>query len=599
MQSSPINKELPNTLSAFVWRYLRNKKWCLAGFFLVSLVCAIEMSLSPYLLKIIIDTVVQYSNNQSRLVEAIILPAALYASMSIVGNFNFRLYDYINLRLYPDIKGAVDKDMFSYVLNHSHNFFQNNFAGSITKKISDMAINIEPLISIPNEWFYPRLLSAMIASGTLFMVVHPIFGIILFLWAIAFVYLSFIAAKRSEKFAREFSESCAKLDGTVSDTISNVMSTKLFDNIPHQISHVAKNIKHLMKADRDLQWYNLKVNFVQGIGITLLMVSMLTALVYGIQQHWVSAGDFALVLMLSMSFMWAVHGVGNQMQRFSKVMGICNQALSVIRIPHEITDAPHAAPLIVTSGEIQFDQVSFHYENTPPLFNNLTLKINPGEKVGLVGYSGGGKSSFIKLILRLMDTQSGQILIDNQRIKDITKSSLRRQIGTIPQEPELFHRTIMENIQFAKPDASDADVITAAKNARCHEFIMQLPDQYQSLVGERGVKLSGGQKQRIAIARAFLKNAPILILDEATSSLDSITERYIHEALHQVMDKKTTLVIAHRLATLKDMDRILVFVNGQIIEDDSLDSLLKNKDSHFYKLWQMQAEGFIPSVQEN
>ena len=199
-------------------------------------------------------------------------------------------------------------------------------------------------------------------------------------------------------------------------------------------------------------------------------------------------------------------------------------------------------------------------------------------------------------MIRVRYIKSGQILIDNQDIKTITKGSLRRQIGTIPQEPELFHRTIMENIKFARIDASDEEVIDAAKKARCHDFIMDLPDQYQSLVGERGVKLSGGQKQRIAIARAFLKNAPILLLDEATSSLDSFTESEIHEALHQVMTNKTTIVIAHRLSTLKDMDRILVFVNGEIVEDGDLNSLLENKTSHFYKLWRMQSEGFIPSI---
>lgn len=211
-------------------------------------------------------------------------------------------------------------------------------------------------------------------------------------------------------------------------------------------------------------------------------------------------------------------------------------------------------------------------------------------------YSGGGKSTFIKLILRLIDPQSGRILIDNQDIKTIQKQSLRKAIGTIPQEPELFHRTIMENIRFANQNATDEEVIDAAKRAHCHEFVMDLPEQYHSLVGERGVKLSGGQKQRIAIARAFLKNAPILVLDEATSSLDSVTERFIQEGLHAVMSNKTTIVIAHRLSTLKDMDRILVFVNGRIVEDGNLNSLLANKESHFYKLWQMQAQGFIPII---
>ncbi len=284
------------------------------------------------------------------------------------------------------------------------------------------------------------------------------------------------------------------------------------------------------------------------------------------------------------------------MQRYSKVVGTCNQALKMILQPHKIVDKPDAKTLDIKRGEIRFENVSFHYENRPPLFQNMTVTINHGEKVGLVGYSGGGKSTFIKLILRLLDIQEGTISIDSQNITDVAQGSLRAQIGTIPQEPELFHRSIMDNIRFGFADATDDEVIAAAKKAHCHDFIMELPQQYHAMVGERGVKLSGGQKQRIAIARAFLKNAPILLLDEATSSLDSKTEEDIHQALHEVMVDKTVIVIAHRLSTLKEMDRILVFVDGAIIEDGSLNQLLKDKKGHFYHLWQKQVNGFIQEI---
>lgn len=596
MKDNLTSHNIPATLLPFVWHYLKHKKWCLIGFLLISIVWAVHMSLSPYLLKVFIDTVIQYSNNQTQLLAHILTPILLYILLTIILNINFRLYDYINLKLYPYLKGSIDRDMFSYILNHSYTFFQNTFAGNLTKKIWDMAENIEPLISIPNEWFYPRFFAAVIASFTLGTVVHPIFGIILLSWTILFVYISYVAAKGTEKYSRDFHENISKMTGTASDSISNIISVKLFDNKAHEISHLDKDVNRVVNSDRNLQWYNLKVNTLQDIGYTILITAMLIALVYGIKQHWVSAGDFALVLSLSISLAWNIPEIGKQMQRFSKVVGACNQALSVIKIPHEIIDASNAKILNVTQGEIKFKKVLFHYENNKPLFENLNVAVKPGEKVGLVGFSGGGKSSFIKLILRLLDIQDGSILIDGKNIKDVTISSLRKQIGTIPQEPDLFHRTIMENIRFAKPDATNQAVIEAAKKAKCHDFIMELPDQYQSLVGERGIKLSGGQKQRIAIARAFLKNAPILLLDEATSSLDSITERDIHEGLHDVMANKTTIVIAHRLSTLKDMNRILVFDKGKIIEDGSLDSLLADKNSHFYKLWQMQAEGFIPSI---
>jgi ATP-binding cassette subfamily B protein len=591
-----IKTTLPDKLLPFIWKYLRDKKWCLFGFMVVAIAWSINLSLGPYLLKNLIDTAIA-NNNTANLLTAIMLPAAIYVSLPMIMNFNFRLYQYIRMYLYPAIKSAMSEDVFSYLLHHSHDFFQNTSTGALTKKISDL-VEIENIIDIPNEWFIPRLLALIIASITLFKVVHPIFAIILFVWTVLFVYFSYAASRRSEDLSKLHSESGAKMFGTMSDSFTNVMSTKLFANIPHEVLNVKNDLNELVNNDRNLQWFILKVSFVQGCGVTLLTACMTIALIYGRIHGWVSAGDFALVLALTLTFIEAVYGVGQQMQRFAKAVGMCNQALSFVRVPHEITNTPDAPPLHITQGEIRFKDVYFKYKESAPLFTNLNITIHPGEKVGLIGYSGGGKSTFIKLILRLIDAQSGSILIDNQNIKQVTKDSLRKKIGTIPQESDLFHRTIMENIRFARMDATDTDVIEAAKKARCHEFICELPKQYQSLVGERGVKLSGGQKQRIAIARAFLKNAPILLLDEATSSLDSITEHHIKESLHEVMANKTTVVIAHRLSTLKDMNRILVFVNGKIVEDGTLNSLLENKESHFYRLWQMQAEGFIPSIPE-
>jgi len=543
-----LTNDLPDKLLPFIWRYLSQKKWCLAGFTFIAIIHAAEISLNPYLLKILINT-------------------------------------------YPFIKSQIGKDIFHYLLHHSHGFFQNTHTGNITKKIDDL-MEVESLVSKPVE-FYFRFLTLVVACFTLFIAVNPLFGCILVVWGIGFIYLSFIAAKKSEKYARVLSESSSKYIGTVSDSITNIISTKLFSNISSEVRNVNKDIDVLVKSDRSLQWFNLKVNFLQGIGATLLIGFMVLGLIYGRIKGFVSVGDFALVLALSMAIFEIVYSVGQELQKFAKTIGTCNQALSFIKIPHEITDTENAKPLNVSRGQIKFEKVNFQYESSNPIFNDLNITLNPGEKVGLVGFSGGGKSTFIKLILRLIDTKSGSVLIDGQDIKLVTKESLRKQIGTIPQETELFHRTIMENIRFAKIGASDDEVITAAKKARCHEFINQLPDKYESLVGERGVKLSGGQRQRIAIARAFLKNAPILILDEATSSLDSITEKYIQESLHEVMQGKTTIVIAHRLSTLKDMDRILVFDNGKIVEDGSMQDLLANKQSQFYKLWQMQAGGFI------
>jgi ATP-binding cassette subfamily B protein len=251
----------------------------------------------------------------------------------------------------------------------------------------------------------------------------------------------------------------------------------------------------------------------------------------------------------------------------------------------------------VDKGEISFKNVQFHYKGATPLFESMNITIHAGQKVDLVGYSGSGKTSFVNLILRLFDINGGQILIDNQDISKVTQDSLRENIGMIPQDPSLFHRSLAENIRYGKPHASDVEVIDAAKRAHAHEFIEKLPNGYESLVGERGVKLSGGQRKRVAIARAILKNAPILILDEATSQLDSVNENYIQKSLHELMAGKTTIVIAHRLSTLLHMDRILVFDAEKIVEDGTHGELLA-KSSLYKTLWDAQVGGFLPDRHE-
>ena len=283
---------------------------------------------------------------------------------------------------------------------------------------------------------------------------------------------------------------------------------------------------------------------------------------------------------------------GEHIDYLTDCIGKCNQSLKSLFVPLDLVDAPGATDIHITKGEIQFDHVDFSYKNTNPLFKNKSIIIPPGQKVGLVGYSGGGKTTFVNLILRLYDINGGRILIDGQDIATVTQDSLRAHIGMIPQDSSLFHRTLMDNIRYGRTDATEAEVNDAAKRAHAHEFIEQLPDGYASLVGERSIKLSGGQRQRIAIARAMLKNAPILILDEATSALDSVTEHVIQIAINDLMRDKTSLVIAHRLSTLLHMDRILVFDKGKIVEDGTHNELL-TKAGVYKTLWDAQVGGFL------
>lgn len=593
MKKEDKKPELQITLLLFIWSYLKKKKLYLFLFIFIAIICSVEVSLSPYLLKVIIDRVSNLSGDSEELLINLLIPVILYILISLILNINFRIYDYASLRLYPKLKSDITKDMYSYLIKHSDTFFQNSFSGSLTKKIFDMTTNIELIIHTVNESFFPIICILVISSITLFTVVHYIFAIILIVWSIFFVYLSYTGSIKLENYSKYLSEANIKASGRISDSISNITTVKLFSANKYEIKQINNILENVVNADYKVHWQNLKISFIQGIGITVLTFFMLMALIYGHMHGWVTVGDFALVLTLSISIFTSIYNVGQQIQQFAKMSGICKNALSIMQEVPEIVDLPDAKILYIRKGLIEFKNVNFTYKDQKSLFNNLNITLNPGERVGLVGYSGGGKSTFIKLILRLIEVQSGSILIDNQDIRKVKISSLINQITVIPQDPDMFHRTIMENIRFAKPEATDKEVIWAAKKARCHEFISELPEGYESLIGEHGVKLSGGQRQRLAIARAFLKNSPILLLDEATSALDSLTESHIQQSLYNLMQNKTTIVIAHRLSTLKNMDRILVFDNGKIVENGDLKTLISNKKGIFSKLWKMQIDGFI------
>lgn len=320
-------------------------------------------------------------------------------------------------------------------------------------------------------------------------------------------------------------------------------------------------------------------------------------------EHHVRPLNSYLVDIFNVAFVEALWMVMREFSQFSKLFGRIAQALETICVPAELPDTPNAKELVMADGgrggaAIVFDQVQFHYKGSEPLFQNKSIVIKRGEKVGLVGYSGSGKSTFVNLILRLFDVTSGRILIDGQDIREVTQDSLRSAIGMIPQSPSLFHRTLLENIRYGRPEATDEEVFSAAKSAHAHDFIERLPEGYESDVGERGVKLSGGQCHRIAIARAILKDAPLLILDEATSQLDSVTEQGIQAAMWELMQGKTTIVIAHRLSTLLQMDRILVFDQGKIVEDGPHQALLAQAGLYSV-LWNAQVGGFLPDMGED
>jgi ATP-binding cassette, subfamily B, bacterial len=543
-------------------------------------------SLRPYCIKLLVNAI---SLDQHEVIWTIACYLiAIYVAIPV----NWRIVDLIDLYYQPRIKNYIARHMFDYVTCHEYRFFQNNFAGSISSKITDLATSVPQMIQTMLYQYASNTIGITIAMFTMAQV-SPYFAMIIIIWVIILLTASFVTVKKFNYLANNTAEAVSRIIGHTVDSISNILSVRLFSRRAREISELDR------LQDGYLQAYKVRGKFMfwlysaQGLGFFIHQLGSLLLLLYLYQQGEVTAGDFAMILMINNWIVDNLWALLNNIRTFSENWGMADQALKTLYIPINALDSHDAKPLILTKGQITFDRVSFRYLEDSTLFRNKSVVIAAGSKVGLVGYSGSGKSTFINLILRLYDIQSGQILIDNQDIRNVTQDSLRNAISMIPQDPLLFHRSLMENIRYGKTNASDEEVMIAAKRAYADEFIIKLEKGYDAMVGERGVKLSGGQRQRIAIARAILKNAPILILDEATSQLDSVTEDKIQDSLEHLMQNKTTIVIAHRLSTLLRMDRILVFDQGKIIEDGDHRDLIA-RGGRYKQLWDAQVGGFLP-----
>ena len=581
---------IPHTLPKFLWHYIKRYKLYYAGFLFVATFWAANISLTPFAMKVLIDKA-SSAKELEPLFPVMLIPALFYVGLGVSLGLVFRLYDWLLMRTYPSMKSSIVQEMFEYVEKHSYSFFQHNFAGSLGNKINDMAKSSAAVITSLIENFFARALSLVIGAITMYLV-HPYFACLLVVWSSIFIGASIFLSKRAQSYSEIYSEARSTVVGKVVDSIGNILNVKLFARERYESGHLRVFLDDAIAKEQRGMWYLLKVKVFYSVSITCLISLMIWLLISEREKNNVTLGDFALILTLNMFLIEEVFFLANQLVPFSEEVGTCRQALSIISPPHEIIDLPNAKPLKVSKGEIVFDHVHFHYKKGQSVFKDKSVTIHPGERVGLVGFSGSGKTTFVNLILRFFDVDAGHIWIDGQDIKTVTQASLHSQIAMIPQDPVLFHRSLADNIRYGKLDATEEQVIACSKKAHCHEFIENLSDKYRSLVGERGVKLSGGQRQRIAIARAFLKDAPILIFDEATSSLDSVTENYIQQSFSTLMEGRTAIVIAHRLSTLFHMTRLLIFSEGEIIEDGTHAELLA-LNGHYAKLWSMQASGFI------
>jgi len=543
------------------------------------------------LIKHIIDILPQVQGGD---LSILITPITLIVINFIVfDNITWRSVDYINYKLQLKIKTAIIEKVFQQVIGNSHQFFQERLSGKIADHITTLADNVEIILN-KNSHNIIRNASlgviAIISAGF----VNLYFCYIFLIWFSVFSLLGVtISSRHLVKLSNTYAEKESNVAGELVDSIANNSNIKIFSNTRHELVRLRAALQQAHVAFHKIESFRIPLLIVEGgsIAIMLAFVVYFLAKLYALDL--VTIGDFALILGLAIELGHITWNTLENVDNCNQAIGKCKQSLDSLLIDYNVQDKPNASILKVAGGQITFKSVKFHYKGTEPLFHNKSVDIKMGQKVGLVGYSGSGKSTFVNLILRLYDvTEGGAIFIDGQDIRDVTQDSLVSAIALIPQDPSLFHRSLWDNIRYGKIDATDEEVIEAARKAHVHDFIIKLPQDYGSLVGERGVKLSGGQRQRIAIARAILKNAPILILDEATSQLDSVTESLIQESLWELMQGKTTIVIAHRLSTLLHMDRILVFDEGRIVEDGTHDELLV-KEGLYKTLWDAQIGGFL------
>lgn len=578
----------PETTYTFVKHFFKPYRRYFFVLLFVIIFVGVYGTIQSYVLKYIIDVATPLIG-QKELIQATIIPVLILFSLTIFNNLAWRLNNYITLKTIPNLKSDIISQTSDYVHGFSFKFFQDNLSGSISNRIIDLANNTDSLVTTARELLvrFFILISAIVIT----LLVNPLFFIIFLIWTIAVISMASYFNRNIQPLSNVFAEARSHAVGNVVDSFVNAINVILFSGRRFETKYLNNSLDEMVRKDVTLQIRLMKYATLMSIMTILIEVFSILPLIFLGSRGLLSVGDFALIFILSHQIIEQVWTITEVYFRASDQLGVFNQALNFLSQKPDITDTKTAKPLEISNGTIVFSRVNFYYTEDQKLFENKTLIINSREKVGLVGYSGSGKSTFVNLITRMFDVQKGDILIDDQPIRSVTLESLRENIGFIPQDPTLFHRSIFENIKYGKFDATEDEVIAAAKNAHVHEFVTKLQNGYQTLVGERGIKLSGGQRQRIAIARAILKDAPILILDEATSALDSATESLIQASLRFAMQNKTVIVIAHRLSTIKAMDRILVFDEGKIVEEGKHEELLQH-GTIYPKLWSLQ-QGYL------
>lgn len=506
----------------------------------------------------------------------------------------YRIQMFSNAYFQPRVVTDLVNTCFDYLHHHSYAFFVNRFVGSLVRRVSRFADGFEVIADKILLDLFPMTLRAMITVAVLWYW-HGALGAVLLLWLVVFVAANYIFATYKFKYDAAVAEADTETTARLADTITNNANVKIFTAFGDEM----RGFRALTERLRGAWVFALRLSAVVEGAQAALMITLEFVVMYIAVRLWsrglLTLGDFALIQGYLLALFRRLWDFWRVIRDIYKRLADAEEMTQILNMPHDVRDIPAARELDVPRGEIAFRDVRFSYTRTRDVIRGFDALIAPGEKVGFVGPSGAGKSTLVSLMFRFFDVESGGIFIDEQNIATVTQDSLRHHMALVPQDPVLFHRTLRENIRYGRRSATDEEVAEAAEQAHCDEFITRLPQGYDTLVGERGIKLSGGERQRVAIARAILKNAPILVLDEATSSLDSRSESLIQDALARLMRGKTTIVIAHRLSTIMKMDRIIVIREGRAEEAGRHADLIRASGGLYRKLWELQAGGFIAS----
>lgn len=509
--------------------------------------------------------------------------------LTMVGfNIFIRSTTFVIYSYFPKVETRIKGELFEYVQSNSPNYFANNLAGQLGHKVNQIANSCGQMINIMT-WGIIEPVYMVAVSVFIIAIESTSIALIFLAISIIFVAISWLISITQKQASANYADAKSAISGKIIDAFTNILSIKSFGRARYELTNMHKHLQH--ERSKGIYYNHLREyqRLVQGITLLIMHAVIIYYSLYEYNAGNISLGIVVMIITLSIQNSHYLWMMGMHFGWMFEHIGTIQDGLSYVAKPIEIEDVRSAKPLKVRKAKVEFKDINFSYPGTDHVIRNFSLTIKPGEKIGLVGHSGAGKSTIINMLMRYYELDEGHIFIDGQDIKQVQQESLRQHIALIPQDTQLFHRTLYDNIGYGNPKATKAQIVKAAKQAHAHEFIKKIPEQYDALVGERGVKLSGGQRQRIAITRAILKDAPILVLDEATSALDSESEKLIQASLQSLMKGKTVIAIAHRLSTLRHMDRILVLDKGRVIEEGSHAQLIRKKNGTYAKLWSLQS----------